>query len=195
MNCRPDLLGDQCIRFLTAAPEFSTIHAMTTLDQFNRLGAAAAFELIARCCASARWSKRMVASRPYGSVDELTQAADRHWRSLAQRDFLEAFGGHPKIGDPNSANGAPAGNRRIAADEQAGAAGATARVSASLARHNDVYEEKFGFIFIVCASGKTAEQMLSLLRARLRNTRAEELVNAAEEQRKITQLRIRKLFA
>ena len=172
---------------------------MTTLDQFNRLGAAAAVDLIARCCASARWSRRMVASRPYGSVDELTQAADRHWRSLAQRDFLEAFGGHPKIGDPNSANGtpvnAPAGNRRIAAAEQAGAADATARVSASLARHNDVYEEKFGFIFIVCASGKTAEQMLSLLRARLRNTRAEELVNAAEEQRKITQLRIRKLFA
>ncbi len=168
---------------------------MTTLDQFNRLGAAAAFELIARCCASARWSKRMVASRPYGSVDELTQAADRHWRSLAQRDWLEAFGGHPKIGDPNSANGAHAGNRRIAAAEQAGAADATARVSASLARHNGVYEEKFGFIFIVCASGKTAEQMLSGLRARLHNTRAEELVNAAEEQRKITQLRIRKLFA
>lgn len=170
---------------------------MTTLDQFNRLGAAAAGNLIARCCASARWSKRMVASRPYGSVDELTQAADRHWRSLAQRDWLEAFGGHPKIGDPNSASGAPAGNgnRRMAAAEQAGAADATARVSASLARHNGVYEEKFGFIFIVCASGKTAEQMLSGLRARLHNTRAEELVNAAEEQRKITQLRIRKLFA
>ena len=177
---------------------------MTTLDQFNRLDSAAATELILRCCASACWARRMVEARPYRSLGQLTEAADEHWRAMRRRDFIEAFQGHPKIGRPDSggAHGG-AGDRTagdmaagdMAAEEQSGVAGASAEVIESLARHNHDYEEKFGFIFIVCATGKSAAQMLELIRERIGNDRAGEIANAAEEQRKITQIRIRKMFA
>lgn len=167
---------------------------MTTLDQFNHLETAAARALISRCCASARWAARMAASRPYQSMQQFTETADAHWRAMTQRDVLEAFRGHPKIGRPDAHEGEHNDTRALAKEEQSAAARASGRVSASLARHNHDYEKKFGFIFIVCASGKSAEQMLGLLRSRLGNTREQEIANAAEEQRKITQLRIHKLF-
>ena len=168
---------------------------MTTLAQFNRLKTAAAGELISRCCGSTRWAGRMVAARPYYSMDELTATADAHWREMAQRDVLEAFRAHPKIGQPHSLDGQHENTRTLAEGEQSGVARASAQVRESLAKHNRDYEKKFGFIFIVCASGKSAAQMLDLIRARLGNTLAEEIANAAEEQRKITHLRIHKLFA
>ncbi len=170
---------------------------MTTIDQFNRLNHAVATTLISRCCGSARWAERMVVSRPYRSLDHLIATADEHWRALRQRDFLEAFRDHPQIGhaDWDSPGDARADTRRMAAQEQCGVAEADARTRESLAAYNREYVEKFGFIFIVCASGKSAGEMLELMRARLANSRNVEIANAAEEQLKITRLRIHKLFA
>ncbi len=167
---------------------------MTTLAQFNNLQAAAARALILRCCASTRWAECMVAARPYHSIAQFTEAADSHWRAMGRRDVLEAFRGHPQIGRPDSLKNADPGDHALAAQEQSAAARASAPVSASLIKHNRDYEKKFGFIFIVCASGKSAEHILRLLRARMDNTHQQEFANAAEEQRKITQLRIHKLF-
>ena len=168
--------------------------ARTTLDGFNRLETAAAGALMARCCASVRWVERMVAARPYHSMDALSDAADAHWREMSDNDVLRAFRGHPQIGRPDSLENAHQSTRALAEGEQSGMAGAPAEVRAAMAGYNRDYEQKFGFIFIVCASGKTAGQMLDLIRARLGNTRAAEIANAAEEQRKITGLRIRKLL-
>lgn len=160
---------------------------MNALDQFNRLDAAAARAMMFGCCGSARWAARMAASRPHSSPANLAAAADAHWREMRRDDFLEAFRAHPKIGESDSA---PA----VAAREQAGVNHAPARILETLAQCNREYEEKFGFIFIVCASGKSAEEMLGLLQSRTGNARDAEIANAAEEQRNITQLRLRALF-
>ena len=166
----------------------------TTLDEFNRLETAAAGALIFKCCASDRWAERMTASRPYHSMAELTAAADAHWRQMTRRDVLQAFRGHPEIGRPDSPEGAHDTTRALAEDEQSGMARASAGMRAALAKYNRAYAKKFGFIFIVCASGKSAEQMLGLIRTRLGNTRETEIANAAEEQRKITRIRIHALL-
>ncbi len=129
----------------------------------------------------------MAAERPFRDPEHAGRAADRIWRSLSREDWLEAFRAHPRIGD-RSASGR-------AAHEQAGAMSAAARVREALASGNRAYEERFGCIFLVCASGKTAAQMLALLEERLANDPETELSVAAEEQRKITQLRLEKLFA
>ncbi len=167
---------------------------MITLAQFNGLETNTARKMVSRCCASVRWAERMVASRPYHSMDQLTAAADAHWRAMARRDFLEAFRGHPRIGRPDSAGNEHDDTRAMAGQEQSAVAQASGEVTDALAKHNRDYEQKFGFIFMVCASGKSAGEMLGLLRARLDNTLETEIANAAEEQRKITQLRIHKLF-
>lgn len=146
------------------------------------------------CCGSARWAARMAKSRPYASVDDACAAADAHWREMLQDDFLEAFRAHPKIGDPDSAQSASAESRATAAREQSGVNHASRETLNELARCNAAYEKKFGFIFIVCASGKSAEQMLTMLQSRIENGRDAEIENAGEEQRKIMQLRLRKLF-
>lgn len=168
---------------------------MAALSRFNRMETAAALEMISRCCGSTRWAERMVAARPFCSLDQLSAAADTHWRAMKRRDLLEAFRSHPRIGRPDSAGGARTNTHRMAAAEQSGAAQASPRTLELLAQYNHAYEKKFGFIFIVCATGRSAEQMLRLLRARIGNDRNSEIANAAGEQRKITQLRIHKLFA
>ncbi len=167
---------------------------MTTIDHFNQLDTASAQQLMLQCCASTRWAKHMVASRPYHSITQLCDAADAHWQEMKQHDFLEAFRGHPKIGNSKPADDGHNDTQAMAEAEQSGTANASDRVRASLTKHNHDYEKKFGFIFIVCASGKSAEEILDLLQTRLSNTREQEIVNAVEEQRKITQLRIGKIF-
>lgn len=171
--------------------------AMVRVAQFNQLGNAAATACIVRCCGSSRWVARMVAARPYDSVDEITAAADRHWRAMQSRDFLEAFRSHPKIGQAESEGrgDTPTAANQLADSEQAQVRQSSPQIRESLAQYNHDYEKKFGFIFIVCARGKSAEQMLRILQFRLSNTRAEEIANAAEQQRKIMQLRLRQLFA
>jgi OHCU decarboxylase len=138
---------------------------------------------IVACCGSRRWARRMAGARPLSGEDELFASADRIWRGLSREDWLEAFGAHPRIGTPASGQ---------AAAEQSGASGASPEILAALERANREYEERFGYIFIVCASGKSAEEMLDVCRRRLHNEPREELQVAAEEQRKITRLRLGK---
>jgi 2-oxo-4-hydroxy-4-carboxy-5-ureidoimidazoline decarboxylase len=135
----------------------------------------------------------MTARRPFRHEADLFGAADQIWRGLTRADWLEAFASHPKIGDLDSLRTKFATTGAWAAGEQAGVAGAAEAVLQSLADGNAAYEAKFGYIFIVCASGKTAEEMLALLRQRLVNDPDEELRIAAAEQMKITCSRLAKL--
>ena len=131
----------------------------------------------------------MAAARPFAGVEAMAETADAVWRSLDRADWLEAFAAHPKIGAGTA--GAPGWSD----DEQAGVAGAAEQTRRRLAEANRDYEARFGYIFIVCATGRTAGEMLALLEARLRHDAGEELRIAAEEQRQITRLRLRKLIA
>lgn len=152
------------------------------LDALSR-GAAEA-ELFS-CCGSREWARRMAQGRPFGDLARLLDAADRVWRSLSESDWREALAAHPRIGDSTAAG--------RAAEEQSGALAAPAPTREDLVRANREYEARFGHIFVVCASGKSAEEMLALCRTRLHNDPNTELRLAAEEQRKITRLRLEKL--
>lgn len=132
----------------------------------------------------------MLARRPFDSESTLRVASDEVWHDCGVNDWLEAFEGHPKIGDMASLQRKYADTQALAAGEQAGVQGAATDTLERLAAGNHEYEERFGFIFIVCASGKSADEMLDLLEARLGNSREEELSIAAQEQRKITQIRL-----
>jgi OHCU decarboxylase len=133
------------------------------------------------------------AQRPFTDLNALCEAADTHWRNLERDDWLEAFSRHPQIGE-KAATGSES-HRRWAEGEQTGARIATEDVKTRLAGKNRAYYEKFGYIFIVCAAGKSAEEMLALLEQRLQNDPARELPIAAEQQRQITRLRLEKLLA
>jgi len=160
------------------------------LASLNKLPEVQAHEYFMQCCSSERWVERMVAERPFSDSASIQLAADKHWQDLDEADYLQAFDGHPKIGDVNSLKAKYSNTQTLASNEQSGVNQADDNTIEQLAKGNALYEEKFGFIFIVCASGKSATQMLGLLRARLNNERTTELQNAAEEQRKIFQIRI-----
>ena len=136
----------------------------------------------------------MVSGRPYSSAEALRSAADQNWQGLDESDYLQAFDGHPKIGDVGSLKTKYANTKELAAGEQSSVNVASDDTIRALADGNSAYEDKFGFIFIVCATGKSAAQMTALLQARLPNERNQELINAAEEQRKIFQIRLEKLL-
>lgn len=165
-----------------------------TLARLNSLPAEEARAELLKCCGSARWAEQVAAHRPYASAEELEETADRVWWQLAPEDWLEAFRAHPKIGEREAASAVSAEARAWSEREQSGASGADAETRAALAAGNRAYEERFGFIFIVCAAGKTAREMLALLEARLCHDRETELGVAAREQRQITRLRLRKLL-
>jgi 2-oxo-4-hydroxy-4-carboxy-5-ureidoimidazoline decarboxylase len=146
--------------------------------------------ILTRACGSARWVDRMMARRPFGGDARLLRAARIEWFGLTEADWLEAFSHHPQIGDRASLAARFPETHDLSAKEQAGVGQGHADVLSALAEANATYLDRFGFIFIVCATGKTAEEVLALLRARLPNNRATELRNAAEEQAKITALRL-----
>ena len=146
--------------------------------------------ILTRACGSSRWVDRMMARRPFGSDARLLRAARIEWFGLTEADWLEAFSHHPQIGDRASLASRFPSTHDLSAQEQAAVGQAPADVLSALAEANAAYRDRFGFIFIVCATGKTAEEMLALLRARLPNNRAAELRNAAEEQANITALRL-----
>jgi 2-oxo-4-hydroxy-4-carboxy-5-ureidoimidazoline decarboxylase len=151
----------------------------------NALSPDEARDAFTRCCGSQRWVEGMLARRPFSSADELFAAADAIWRALDPADFLEAFAHHPAIG--------AAGARGFSAREQAQVAQASAATLQELEALNRRYRERFGFVFLVCATGKSADEMLALLRARIDNPADAELRIAAGEQAKITRLRLEKL--
>jgi len=165
-----------------------------SVKQINQADADAATHMFRQCCTSDAWIERMVAGRPYGSADEVRSAANDNWKGLVDADYLQAFEGHPKIGDVSSLKAKYANTKELAAGEQSAVNEASDATIQALADGNSAYESKFGFIFIVCATGKSAGEMLELLQARLPNSRDQELVNAAEEQRKIFHIRLEKLL-
>lgn len=165
-----------------------------TLEKLNALPAADATAELLKCCGSTRWAQRMSGARPFRNAEALLETADRIWWKLDATDWLEAFRSHPKIGETKAAASVSAESRRWSEGEQAGTRGASQSSLDALAEDNRVYENRFGYIFIVCATGKSTEEMLQLLRARLSNDPEIELRIAAEEQRRITNLRLQKLL-
>ena len=164
------------------------------LEELNKLPTSDASHTFMQCCTSSTWVNKMVAARPFSDDAALKQAADDAWLGLTEQDYFEAFEGHPKIGDVSSLRAKYANTKELAGNEQGLVKEANDAVLEVLSQGNSDYEAKFGFIFIVCATGKSAQQMSDLLQARLPNNKAQELINAAEEQRKIFQLRITKAF-
>jgi OHCU decarboxylase len=155
-----------------------------TLHELNALPAPDAERALLACCGSRRWARDLAARRPFGSMDALRRAADETWWRLDSADWLEAFSKHPRIGERAAG---------WSNEEQAAAASAADTVKATLARRNHEYEERFGHVFLVCATGRTAESMLADLEQRMRNEPDAELRVAAGEQAKITRLRLDKL--
>lgn len=167
----------------------------TDIERLNLLPASEAEKELLKCCGSREWTARLVAERPFKNPADLIAKADQVWWSLEPREWLEAFHSHPKIGEKKAANTVAVEAQRWSEDEQSGTLTSAAETMEILARLNRVYEEKFGYIFIVCASGKTSDEMLSILRERLGNNKDEELRTAATEQAQITRLRLGKLLA
>jgi 2-oxo-4-hydroxy-4-carboxy-5-ureidoimidazoline decarboxylase len=182
------------------------------LADLNSLDADAATSAFLRCCGSSRWARQMSAARPFADATAMAEAADRIGSALEAADWLEAFAAHPKIGAGRAGGAGEAGRAGRAGgagragqagraggedwseQEQAGVALAADATLRRLADANRDYEARFGYIFIVCATGKTAAEMLALLDHRLRHDAGDELAIAAEEQRKITRIRLMKLL-
>jgi 2-oxo-4-hydroxy-4-carboxy-5-ureidoimidazoline decarboxylase len=147
------------------------------------------------CCGSQRWVEAMMRERPFRDQNHLCGAASRIWWLLDRADWVEAFSHHPRIGELRSPVPQSETARRWAEGEQAGTAGAEATVRARLADGNRKYEAKFGYVFLICATGKSAKEMLAILEERLKNAPEVELAIAAGEQEKITRIRLEKLLS
>jgi len=164
------------------------------IDRLNRLPVGLAEAEFLKCCGSSRWAAGMAAARPFPDFQAVSDEADRQFETLVDDDWLEAFRAHPKIGEQKAAGHQSAEASRWSAEEQSRTHDANRDVIEALAEGNREYEKRFGFIFIVCASGKSAGEMLAILSNRLNNSQASELRQAAEEQKMITRLRLDKLL-
>ena len=147
-----------------------------------------------QCCASERWANGMALARPFKTQEHLLEVADKLWATCNREDFYQAFGAHPRIGNINSLKQKYADTQHMASNEQAGVNDATDEILQALAQSNQTYEEKFGYIFIVCATGKSAREMLDILQSRLPNSLTDELPIAAAEQHKITRIRLQNML-
>jgi OHCU decarboxylase len=157
-----------------------------TLHDLNSAAHDDVLRELLRCCGARRWAERMIQLRPFATRDDLLRVAENAANELTDKDWLEAFAAHPRIGEHSES----AWSQR----EQAAALNAEDRIKQEMAHGNAEYERKFGFIFIVFASGKTPEQILTSLESRMRNDRRTEIVIAAREQRQITRARLLKLL-
>lgn len=162
------------------------------LARWNAVPDRQAAEEILPCCGSRAWADQMVARRPIDSEAALLAACDEVWRNLPEPDWVEAFRGHPRIGESRT----PAANEGRSAswseEEQRRVTTAGEDIKRALAEGNRAYEQRFNRIFIVCAMGKSAPDILEILQRRLRNDDRAELLEAAEEQRQITHVRLKK---
>jgi 2-oxo-4-hydroxy-4-carboxy-5-ureidoimidazoline decarboxylase len=166
---------------------------MAPWRRLDEAGEAEARALLRTCCGSAGWVERMERRRPFGDQAALLSSAAEVWWGLGPDDWREAFAQHPKIGDRDALERRLATTAHLSADEQRGVEGARSDVLTALSEANRLYEETFGYIFIVCAKGRSAEAMLALLRNRLSNDPAVEIRVAASEQAAITRLRLNAL--
>ena len=165
-----------------------------SIDDLNNSSATEIFSLLQKCCGAESWVHRMIDARPYQSTDHLLSLAIDHWKALSTADRIEAFEHHPMIGDIKTLSKKYANTADLASEEQSQTREATANVLEELADYNYQYFEKFGFIFIICATGKSAAEMLESLKDRIGNQREQEIRIASEEQIKITCLRLKKLI-
>jgi OHCU decarboxylase len=167
---------------------------MTDVATFDQMPATEAADLLIACCGSRRWVEGMVARRPYHVVGVLLGNADEVWNALGPADWREAFAHHPRLGESRSELSRDERARAWSSGEQAAIRRASETERAALAAANAAYEARFGYICIICATGLSASEILTLTEERLPNEPEEELTIAAEEQRKITRLRLLKLF-
>ncbi len=170
------------------------MQAAHDLAWLNELAPEEARTEFLKCCGAARWAEAVEQQRPYTSLEQLIAKANDVWWSLDETDWLEAFRSHPKIGERKAANAVSAQSRQWSAQEQQGVQNAAQETIEKLAKLNLDYEKKFGFIFIVCATGKSSNEILALLEQRLLNDASTELPIAAAEQARIAELRLRKLL-
>lgn len=162
------------------------------LSQLNSLDSERAIGWFYQTCAATQWVSKMVAARPFETIAELENTARALWTKLCDSDYKEAFEAHPMIGDVNSLKAKFANTKETAQNEQASTKDASDEVLAKLYELNQAYLNKHGFIFIIFASGKSAQEMLNALELRINLPTEQEVKNAAEEQLKITLLRINK---
>jgi OHCU decarboxylase len=163
------------------------------LNRLNSLPASEAHDNFLACCGSGEWATRMTQSRPFGNLNDLMQTAETVWWSLTAKDWYEAFSCHPKIGAKKAERRVTAIAQKWSEQEQS-RVGNEADTLNALLELNQKYEEKFGYIFIVCATGKSSHEMLEILKERIGNDEQKELRIAAGEQAKITKLRLEKLL-
>ncbi len=173
---------------------FPAFDCMAGLESLNRASSADAAAAFFRCCGCAGWAAALASARPFVTKEALFEAAQREWAKASREDILEAFSHHPRIGDRESLRARFPGTADWSSAEQTGVADANEAVLDELTRGNSDYEARFGHIFIVCASGRSAAEMLALLRERLQNDPESELKVGAAEQMKITRLRLEKLL-
>jgi 2-oxo-4-hydroxy-4-carboxy-5-ureidoimidazoline decarboxylase len=165
-----------------------------TLHELNTLPKPQLLAELTKCCGSPAWVNKMLPFFPADDLVELLEDAEEQWFKCNETDWKEAFAHHPKIGDIDSLKNKFTSTALWASGEQSGINTASQKAIEALAEGNRKYEDKFGYIFIVCATGKSAEEMLEILESRLSNDPKEEIEIAADEQNKITKLRLEKLL-
>jgi len=165
------------------------------LGRWNEMPKEDAAREILPCCGSENWAARMASRRPLREIASLLETSDEVWRGLREEDWLEAFRSHPRIGETRAEKPVDAQFSVWSSEEQQKAAAAEEAVRTALKWGNREYELKFGRIFIVCATGRSASEILEILRRRLHNDEATELQQAVEEQRQIMQIRLKKWLA
>jgi len=166
-----------------------------TLEEFNKQSLEKVREDLFRCCGSTTWLNKLLQHFPFQSLQDLKICSDKAWLSCTEKDWMEAFSHHPKIGEKAGENKKHSSTKEWAEQEQSGVNDAGQTILVELAEANKTYESKYGYIFIVCAAGKSAAEMLALLKNRLNNDPEKEMHIAAGEQNKITHLRIDKIFS
>jgi 2-oxo-4-hydroxy-4-carboxy-5-ureidoimidazoline decarboxylase len=163
-----------------------------TLEQLNAMAPSEAARHLLACCGSSRWVDGVVARRPFDNVDELISVSEEVWRAMGPSDWDEAFAHHPRIGERQASVHMSATAQAWSAGEQRAVSGDETR--AALAEANAAYERRFGRIYLVCAAGRSGEELLGDIGARMMNPPERELAIAVEEQRKITTLRLKALI-
>lgn len=165
-----------------------------TLKDLNTLSPEQLQQTLRQCCGATAWIEKMKHEFPVADEESLLEAAARHWHNCSEEDWKEAFTHHPKIGDLHALQQKFASTAHWTSGEQAGTIDASTVILQAFAKGNMLYEDKFGYIFIVCATGRSAPEMLSLLTERLKNTPEDEIKIAMGEQEKITTIRLKKLL-
>jgi 2-oxo-4-hydroxy-4-carboxy-5-ureidoimidazoline decarboxylase len=161
------------------------------LERWNQIDSEAAAREILPCCGSHAWADGLAARRPFSSPQQLFEASDAIWTALDEEAWREAFDSHPRIGQ-QYARAATAESLAWSSQEQRAAMSKDDAIKLALAEGNRQYEDRFGRIFIVCASGRSAAEILDILHRRMQDSAADEMLEAAEQQRQITQLRLRR---